>query len=55
MSAVVVDLPLVPVMATSGQRARDFGALAAEQFDVADDLDVGFARQRHAPMRLPDA
>ena len=28
------------------------GALAAEQFDVADDVDLGLVRQPHAPMRL---
>ncbi len=29
-----------------------FGALAAKQFNVADDLDLGGARQRRGPMRL---
>ncbi len=39
-SAVVVLLPLVPVMATSGAPGAMDRALAAEQFDVADDLDA---------------
>ena len=43
ISAVVVDLPLVPVMATNGA-SGELGPLAAEQLDVADDLDAGGAR-----------
>ena len=35
-----------------GSIRRDFGALAAEQFDVADDLHAGATRQRHRPVRL---
>jgi hypothetical protein len=47
---VVVDLPLVPVMATKGaSRARR--PLAAEQLDVADDLEAGRLRPLHCPMR----
>ena len=41
VSAVVVDLPLVPVMAMKGASGAMRGALAAEQLDVADDLDAG--------------
>jgi hypothetical protein len=41
ISAVVVDLPLVPVMATKRRVGRAGGALAAEQLDVADHLDAG--------------
>ena len=52
INAVVVDFPLVPVIATKGQPAPDFDALAAEQFDVADHLDAGLARKVHRPMRL---
>ena len=40
ISAVVVDLPLVPVMATNGASGACAGPLAAEQLDVADDLDA---------------
>ncbi len=39
ISAVVVDLPLVPVMAITGARPGFAGSrpdLAREQFDVAD-------------------
>ena len=49
---VVVDLPLVPVMATNGAAGAVLRTLAAEQLDVADDLDPGFARLGHHPMRL---
>ena len=52
MSAVVVLLPLVPVMAINGASGRDERALAAEQFDVADDLDAGRAGPGDAPVRL---
>ena len=54
ISAVVVDLPLVPVTAMTGARPglRAIGPdLAREQFDVADDLDAGGARARHHVMR----
>ena len=47
ISAVVVDLPLVPVMPTN--RACRLGA--GQQLDVADDL----ACRRRAPRRPPDA
>ena len=40
MSAVVVDLPLVPVMATKGEPGAILRALAAEELDVADDFDA---------------
>ena len=54
--AVVVDLPLVPVMATT------FGRLcvgrgvdgAGEQLDVADDLDAGGLGLVDRPVRLRD-
>ena len=52
ISAVVVDLPLEPVIATKRRARRARRALAAEQFDVADDLDARRLRQRHRPMRL---
>ncbi len=42
MSAVVVDLPFVPVIATKGDFGAILRALAAEELDVADDLDAGF-------------
>ena len=59
ISAVVVDLPLVPVIAMTGARPDSgIGAdLAREQFDIADDFDAcAFSttscgagmRQRHA-------
>ena len=54
ISAVVVDLPLVPVMATNGAPGARMPALAAEQFDVADDLDAGLARERRPPNAAPD-
>ncbi len=38
ISAVVVDLPLVPVIATNGALLRARGAFPGEQLDVADDL-----------------
>ena len=47
ISAVVVDLPLVPVTAT--KRARPV-RLAPQQLDVADDLDA--RRLRHADDRM---
>ena len=46
ISAVVVDLPLVPVMATNGASGRVAPPLAAEQLDVADHLDAGLVRER---------
>ena len=53
-SAVVVDLPLVPVMATKGASARKLRALAAEQLDVADHFERRlFARDRR-PNAAPD-
>ncbi len=55
ISAVVVDLPLVPVMATNGAAGRVARPLAAEQLDIADDLDAGVARELDHPMRLADA
>ena len=55
ISAVVVDLPLVPVMATKGAVRRVARALAAEQLDVADDLDAGGLRELHRPNAAPDA
>ena len=51
MSAVVVDLPLVPVMATNGAAGAIEAALAAEQLDVADHLDAGRAGERDRPVR----
>ncbi len=45
INAVVVDLPLVPVMATKGAVGCDMAAFAAEQFDVADHRDAGSLRQ----------
>ena len=54
VSAVVVDLPLAPVIAMKRARGAQRGALAAEQFDVADDLDAGRFGERHGPMRLRD-
>ena len=51
-SAVVVDLPLVPVMAMNGAVGAPRRALAREQLDVADDLDAGAARQLDRPVRL---
>ena len=53
-SAVVVDLPLVPVMATNGASGAMTRALAAEQFDVADHLDAGLLRQLDDPVRRRD-
>ena len=54
ISAVVVDLPLVPVMATNGASGARARALAAEEFDVADDLDAGRLGALDRPMRLRD-
>ena len=51
VSAVVVDLPLVPVMATKARLRRVAAPLAAEQLDVADHLDRCGARQPHRPVR----
>ena len=48
ISAVVVDLPLVPVMPT--KRASRLGA--GQQLDVADDRHAGRARRRGDGMRL---
>ena len=55
ISAVVVDLPLVPVMATNGAPGAMTPSLAAEQLDVADHFDAGFLRQRRRPNAAPDA
>ena len=52
MSAVVVDLPLVPVMTTTLPGARMPRPLAKEELDVADHLDARVARARDAPMGL---
>ena len=52
ISAVVVDLPLVPVMAMNGASGAELGALAAEQLDVADDLDAGGLGLSDRPVRL---
>ena len=52
ISAVVVDLPLVPVMAMNGASGACARALAREQLDIADDLDAGAARQFDGPVRL---
>ena len=41
-SAVVVDLPLVPVIPTTLCGGK-LGPGAGEQLDVADDLDAGLA------------
>ncbi len=51
--AVVVDLPLVPVMATTlGRRCSGAGGHGAgEQLDVAEDLDAGGAGLLHRPVR----
>ncbi len=50
-SAVVVDLPLVPVIATNGA----FGAVrlrsTTKQFDVADHRNAGPLRREHGPVR----
>ncbi len=54
MSAVVVDLPLVPVMATNGECRRELAPLAAEQFDVADHLDVGVVAPAPPTNAAPD-
>ena len=51
ISAVVVDLPLVPVMAMKGASGQQLGPLAAEQLDVADDLDAGSLGLGDGPMR----
>ena len=51
ISAVVVDLPLVPVMATNGACGALRAPLAAEQLDVADHLDGGVAREPDRPVR----
>jgi hypothetical protein len=51
ISAVVVDLPLVPVMATNGASGASGAPLAAEQLDVADHLDGGLVRQIDDPVR----
>ncbi len=50
-SAVVVDLPLVPVIATKIEFGCDAPPLAAEQLDVADHLDAGGAREPDRPVR----
>ncbi len=50
ISAVVVDLPLVPVIATS--RGAGAGDLALEHFRIADDFDSGGARLGDRPVRL---
>ena len=55
MSAVVVDLPLVPVMATNGAVGASRAPLAAEQLDVADHLDAGRAGKRRPTSAGPDA
>ncbi len=52
MSAVVVDLPLVPVMTTTLPGRRSSRPLAEEQLDIADHLDARFLRAPDAPMRL---
>ena len=50
--AVVVDLPLVPVMAINRRLpGASAAALAAEQLDIADHLDGGFSRKPDHPMR----
>ena len=41
LSAVVVDLPLVPVIAISGALRRAGGALARVELDVANDFNAG--------------
>ena len=51
MSAVVVDLPLVPVMAMTGT-SKFCARSRQEQLDVADDLDAGSLCRAHRPMRL---
>ena len=53
ISAVVVDLPLVPVMATNGAVRRAARRARGEQLDVADDLDAGRlgARRRSSAAR----
>ena len=40
ISAVVVDLPLVPVMAMNGASGAVARALAREDLDIADDFDI---------------
>ncbi len=49
--AVVVDLPLVPVMATKGAAGGGGAALAAEELDVAEHLDAMGAGEADAPVR----
>ena len=51
-SAVVVDLPLVPVMATTLALEPCGAPLAAEQLGVADDFDARRFRALDGPMRL---
>ncbi len=51
ISAVVVDLPLVPVMPTK----RACGLGAGQQLDVADDRLAGGTRRRGHGMRLGQA
>ena len=51
-SAVVVDLPFVPVIAMNGSLGCAQSPLAGEHFDVADDLDTALARLDDCPMRL---
>ena len=48
----MVDLPLVPVIATNGDRGATRRALAAEQLDVADDLEAGRLGAFDGPMRF---
>ena len=52
VSAVVVDLPLVPVMAMNGTSKLCVRALAREQLEVADDLDARELRLLDGPVRL---
>ena len=54
-SAVVVDLPLVPVIATNGALRRVAAPLAAEQLDVADHLDRRPRAQARPTSAAPDA
>ena len=54
ISAVVVDLPLVPVMATNGESRREPAPLAAEQLDIADHLDAGLLRELARSSAAPD-
>ena len=49
--AVVVDLPLVPVIATSLRRCRK---LALKKFHIADHFDCGGARLGDRPMAAQD-